>query len=120
VDEKHTILLVSTIIADLIVTVGWAVAVFFAVRQLNAKVRATTVPEARDPSRPLLYAVSVLFWPAALALGMARLGKPDSVRSARVMLCIALGQFSLALLVAIGIVTTVAVYPPRVLLDLLP
>jgi hypothetical protein len=36
------------------------------------------------------------------------------------MLCIALGQFSLALLVAIGIVTTVAVYPPRVLLDLLP
>ena len=74
-DEKRTILLVSTIIADLIVTIGWAV---------------------------------------------ARLGKPESVRSARVMLCIVLGQFSLALLVAIGIVTAVAVDPPQIVLDLLP
>jgi hypothetical protein len=64
--------------------------------------------------------VRVPFRPVALALGMARLGKPDSVRSARVMLCIALGQFSLALLAAIGIVTTVAVNPPRVVLELLP
>jgi hypothetical protein len=120
VSEKHAVLLVATIIADVIVLLGCGVAAVIAIRRLNAKVRAATLPEAPDPARPLLYAASVLFWPLALALGMARLGKPETVRSARVMLFIALGHFVFALVVAIAIVTVVAVYPPRFLLDLLP
>jgi len=120
VTEKHTILLISTLIADLIVLLGFGVAAAFAVRLLNAKARAATVPEAPDPSRPLLYVVAVLMWPVALALGMARLGKQETVRSARVLLLIALGHFAFAVVVAITIVTVVAVDPPRLVLELLP
>lgn len=118
--EKQTVLLIATILADLIVLVGCGVAGSLAVRSLNAKVRAAPVPEAPDPSRPVLYLVSALFWPVALALGMARLAKPETVRSARVMLFIALGHFALALLIAVALVTAVALHPPRFVLDLLP
>jgi hypothetical protein len=120
VSEKHSILLVSTILADLIVLLGFGIAAFFAIRHLNTKVARTPVPEAPDASRPLLYLGGVLFWPLALALGMVRLGKPETVRSARVLLLIAIGHFTFAVLAAIAIVTVVAIHPPQIVLDLLP
>jgi hypothetical protein len=120
VDEKRTVLLIATIIADLIVLAGWGVAAAFAVRLLNAKARAATVPEAPDPSRPLLYAAAVVLWPFALAFGMMKMSKPETVRTGRVLLLIGLGHFTFATLVAVAIVTAVAVDPPRFLLDLLP
>jgi hypothetical protein len=92
----------------------------WAVRALNAKVRATTVPEAPDSSRPLYYVAGVFFWPLALGLGMARVQKPETVRSARVLLLIALGHLAFSTLVAIAIVTFVASDPPQIVLDLLP
>jgi len=120
VSEKHTVLLVATILADLIVVVGFSVFVFFAVRALNAKVAKTPVPEAPDSSLPVLYIAAVLVWPAALALGMARLGKPETVRSGRVMLLIAIGHFTLAVVLAVALVTVGAVYAPPELVNLLP
>jgi hypothetical protein len=119
-DDKREVLLLATLIADLIVLIGFGTTAVLAIRLLNAKVRAATVPEAPDPMRPLLYVAAVLFWPAALALGMARLGSEQRVRTARAMLLIALGHLTFAVLVAIAIVTAVALRPPRLLLDLLP
>jgi hypothetical protein len=118
--DKRTLLLVATIIADLIVLGGFVAFGVYAVRAMNAKVRATTAAEAPDSSRPLLYLGAVLLWPLALALGMARMQKPETVRSARVLLSIALGHFAFATLAAIAIVTVVASNPPDVVLDLLP
>jgi hypothetical protein len=119
VTEKHAILLVATILADLIVVAGVGAGLYFAVRQLNAKVRGAPV-QAPDPSLPVLYLACALFWPVALALGMARLGKPETVRSARVMLLIVVGYFALSTVAAIAIVTAVALDPPSIVLDLLP
>lgn len=113
-------LLVATILADLIVVLGFCVFAVFAVRALNAKVAETRVPEAADSSRPLLYLAAVLLWPVALGLGMARLGKPETARSGRVMLLIAIGHFSFAMVIAVALVTVGAVYAPPELLDLLP
>lgn len=118
--EKHLTLLISTILADLIVLAGVGTAMLFAVRALNAKVRAANAPEQRDPAAIGLYLGAVLMWPMGLALGMMRLGKPETVRSARVLLFIAMGHFAFATLAAIAIVTVVAAVPPDVVLDNLP
>lgn len=119
-EDKRTILLIATILADLIVAGGFVIFAVYAVRWLNAKARAATVPEAPDPNRPLLYLGAVLFWPLALVLGMTRLQKPETVRSARVLLSIALGHFAFAALIAVALVTFVAADPPQIVLDLLP
>jgi hypothetical protein len=119
-DDKRTILLIATVIADLIVLGGFGAFAVYAVRALNAKARAVTVPEAPDSSRPVLYLAGVFFWPLALALGMARVQKPETVRSGRVLLLIALGHFAFATLAAIALVTFVATDPPDVVLELLP
>jgi hypothetical protein len=118
--DKRTILLIATIIADVIVLGGFVAFAVWAVRALNAKVRATTVPEAADSNRALYYLGGVLFWPIALAFGMARVQKPETVRSARVLLLIALGHLAFSTLAAIAIVTFVASDPPDFVLDLLP
>jgi hypothetical protein len=118
-EEKRTILLIATIIADLIVLGGFGAFAVYAVRALNAKVRAATIAEAPDTNRALYYLGAVLFWPLGLALGMARVQKPETVRSGRVLLLIALGHFAFAVLAAIAIVTVVAANPPDVVLELL-
>ncbi len=117
--DKQQILLVSTIIADAIVVIGFVVTVVFAVRLLNARARTAPQPPP-DAGRSLLYVGAVMLWPLALGLGMAKLGKPETVRTARVLLLIAMGHFTFAVLAAVAIVTAVAVDPPRFVLDLLP
>ena len=117
--DKQQILLVSTIIADAIVMIGFAVAAVFAIRMLNAKARTAPMPPP-DPARALLYLGAVVFWPLALGLGMAKLGKPETVRTARVLLLITIGHFTFAVLAAVAIVTAVAIDPPRFVVDLLP
>jgi len=119
VQDKQAILLISTILADGIVGLGFVVAMVFAIRLLNAKAR-TAPPPPPDPTRALLYLGAALFWPVALGLGMAKLGKPETVRTARVLLLITIGHFVFALLVAVALVTAVALDPPRIVLDALP
>jgi hypothetical protein len=119
VADKQQILLLSTVIADAIVVTGFVVAMVFAIRMLNAKARSAPVPPP-DPARALLYLGAVVFWPLAVGLGMANLGKPETVRTARVLLLITIGHLSFAVIVAVAIVTAVAIDPPRVVLDLLP
>ncbi len=112
-----TTLLLATLAADGIVLASWCVAAFLAVRFINGRVERALASPA-SPSEGvgdvalLLYGASLLFWPAALGIGMYHLGRPASARVGRNCLFIALGHFTLAVLAAIAIVTGLAIFAP--------
>lgn len=120
--EDAIVLLVATALADLIVLVGWvglAVGVWIVVT-VRMKALLARLPEgkAEEPEgvvRYLLYAVSLVFWPAGVALALYFLTKPETARAGRVCVAMVLVYVTLSVLLAIGIVTAVAVAMPDLL-----
>ncbi len=106
----------SAIIASLIVLFGWGIAVYFIVRYVNRKVNKITdqVYEKIGDFRYLFYGVSVLFWPAALVLGIYFLNNGRDARVGRICIFILLGTFTICFLVTIALVIAGVVYFPEI------
>lgn len=120
--DDATIALISTVIADVLVLGGWVVtAVLIAVftnRVMNRQLAALPEGKAEEPQGAMwvvLVAIALFFWPAGVALGILFLGKPETARAGRACVAMLLVNFSFAVVVAIGIVTAVALAFPQLL-----
>lgn len=100
----------SAVLASLIVAGGWTIALVLVVMWLRKRMAAMeqehgALPDPDSSGLPI-YALSVLFWPAALGLGFSLLPKPQTPKQGRAALLIALGHFSVityAVCLAMGI-----------------
>ena len=121
--EDALILLVATVIADLIVLAGWlglaAGGWVIATVRMNALLAQLPPGKPEEPEgavRYAIYGVSLLFWPAALTFAIYFLTKPETARAGRMCVAMLLLYVTFSVLVAIAIVTGVAVAFP----DLIP
>lgn len=100
----------SAVLASLLVAGGWTVALVLVWLWLRKRMAALEqahgpLPDP-DGNSLLIYAISVLFWPAALGLGFYFLPKPETAKQGRTALLIAMGHFSIityAVCLAMGI-----------------
>jgi hypothetical protein len=113
------VLLVATFIADAIVGGGWLLALVplvWLIRSRRGEVLARNPTAADEPAgavRWLLYAVALLFWPAALALSLYFFTKPETVRAGAVCAYLLLAYLTFSVVAAIGIVTAAAALAPQ-------
>lgn len=120
--DDATIALIATAIADIIVLGGWiviAVAIGAFVQRVTSR-QLAALPEgkAEEPAGAMFFvlaAIALLFWPAGLALGIYFLSKPETARAGRACVAMLVANFSFAVLVAIAIVTGVAIAFPELL-----
>jgi hypothetical protein len=95
--------------------VGGSLAVLVS-RAAGRKLAELPPGRAEEPEgavRYALYAVSLLFWPAALAIGAWFLSKPETARAGKICLYLALGYFTFSVVVACAIVTAIALAFPE-------
>ena len=115
------ILKLSTFAASGIVLVFWIAAAVLIVVWVNRRVRTLTRgmdrERASEPGsvRFLLYAGGLMFWPAALAMAIVFLRKPESAHTGRVFVWILITYFSFSVLAAIAIVIWLAYQYPELL-----
>lgn len=119
-DPDPVILLFATIIADLIVGVG--ASIMLLAGGLLIRARRNTVLEKLPPGAVeepagatalLFYGLSLLFWPAGLALGLWFLSKPESARAGAICLWMVLAYVAFSVVAAIGVVTALAAFAPQ-------
>lgn len=95
----------SVLIACAIVAVGWfacaALVWVYASRRL-ARLEAGQPPAEPPDSALLLYALSVLFWPAGFLLGAHLMRQARTARQGRVCIGIGLGYISAIVLLTCG------------------
>lgn len=113
-------LLFATIAADVIVGVGSAVmlvagALLIRSRRdaMLARLPADTPEEPTGAVALAFYGLSLLFWPAGVALGLWFMSKPQSARAGAVCLWMVLAYLAFSVVVAIAIVTAAALLAPQ-------
>jgi hypothetical protein len=113
-NTDDSIALFSAIAAAVIVLGAWLVAVGFLAVFLNKRVAAVGhVPDETGAMQYVFYALSVLFWPAGLALAIYLMMKPATVRAGRVCAWMVIGVFTASVLAADAIVIALAVMMPE-------
>ena len=113
----ETALWTASIIASIIVMGGWIIAAYFIVRYVNRKVNAITdqIYEEVGAIKYLIYAVSVLFWPAALVFGIYFLSKGKDAKVGRICIFILLGTVTICFMISCAIVMYGVTHLPEIL-----
>jgi hypothetical protein len=106
-------------IADSCVFFGWLAMMtigVFAVRHWRASVLARSLGDEEDnlgALRWVVYGCSLVFWPAALVMGLVFLRKPATARVGATCFYLLFAYVSFCVVLAIALVTTAAVLWPE-------